>query len=294
MSESLRESAKVLVGDPTKLPQLRDALHAEAGRVIEAMTDPSFALGIAYSAEELARRAAAYEAIAADLAHAMTVVGYWGTPELGRVVAEVIGRLANAVDRSAGVNVWTDLVLYPALIAEYTAGLGAVTGGHEAFLAPVLISPFARQLQEWQPNVLALYPGAVIDERFAKDLPTMNGLQTPLSRRLFDVLRDKVDGLVFDDAAYEMVFDRFECLLGLVFADLTRGEGESVWAPVGRFSWRARYGGGIWIAVGAELDKQGERWPLLRGGAFDGSADRMRASATAYFTHAQKVANSRF
>ena len=79
-----------------------------------------------------------------------------------------------------------------------------------------------------------------------------------------------------------------------MFADLTRGEGESVWAPVGRFSWRARYGGGIWIAVGAELDKQGERWPLLRGGAFDGSADRMRASATAYFTHAQKVANSRF
>ena len=62
----------------------------------------------------------------------------------------------------------------------------------------MLISPFARQLQEWQPNVLTLYPGAVIYERFAKDLPTMNGLQTPLSRRLFDVLRDKVDGLVLD------------------------------------------------------------------------------------------------
>jgi hypothetical protein len=62
--------------------------------------------------------------------------------------------------------------------------------------------------------------------------------------------------------------------------------------------WQLRLAGhhreAIWIAIGAELDKQGERWPLLRGGAFDGSADRMRASATAYFAHAQKVAASRF
>ena len=294
MSESLLEQVKVLVGDPTKLPQLRDALHVEAGSAIEAMKDPSFALSAGYSAEELARRADAYEAIAADLAHAMAVVGFWGTLELGRVAAEVIGRLANAVDRSAGVNVWMDLVLYPALIVEYAAGLGAVAGGREAFLAPVLISPFVRQRQEWQPNVLTLYPGGVMDERVAKDLPDMARILTPLSRRLFGALRDKVDGLVFDDATYELVFDRFECLLGLVFADLARGDRESTWAPVGRFRWRARYGDGIWITIGAELEKQGDRWPLLRGGAFDGSADRMRASATAYFAHAQKVAASRF
>jgi len=143
-------------------------------------------------------------------------------------------------------------------------------------------------------GVLTLYPGGVMDERVAKDLPNMARLLTPLSRRLFGLIRDKAAGLVFDDRIYERAFDRFECLLGLVFADLARGDHESVWAPVGRFGWRARYGDGIWIAIGAELEKQGERWPLLRGGAFDGSAERMRASATAYFAHAQKVAASRF
>lgn len=294
MSESLLEQVKVLVGDPTKSPQLRDALHAEAGRAIEAMKDPSFALGAGYSTEELARRADAYEAIAADLACATAVVGFWGTPELGRVVAEVTSRLANAVDRSAGVNVWMQLVLYPALIVEYAAGLGAVAGGREAFLAPLLISPFVRQRQEWQSSVLVLYPGEVMDDRVGQELPNMARHYTPLSDHLFGVLRDKVDGIVFDDETYELAFDRFECLLGLVFADLARVDSESVWAPVGRFGWRARYRDGIWIAIGAELDKQGERWPLLRGGAFDGSADRMRASATAYFAHAQKVAASRF
>ncbi len=71
---------KALVGDPTKLPQLRDALHAESGRAIGAMRDPSFALRAGYSAEELARRADAHEAIAADLAYAMAVVGFPGHP----------------------------------------------------------------------------------------------------------------------------------------------------------------------------------------------------------------------
>lgn len=294
MSESLGEQVKALVGDPTMLPQLRDALHLGAGHAIEAMKDPSMALNLGYSAEELARRAEAYEVIAADLARATAVVGFWGTPELGRVVAEVVSKLANAIDRSAGVNVWTDLVLYPALIVEYASGLGAVMGGREAFLSPLLVSPFARQRQEWKPNVMVLHPGAVMDDRTGQQLPNMARRYTPLSDRLFDVLRDKFDGLVFDDATYELLFDRFECLLGLVFADLARGDGASVWAPVGRLGWRAHRREGIWIAIGAELDKQGERWPLLRGGAFDASADRMRASAAAYFTHAATVAGSRF
>jgi hypothetical protein len=294
MSESLLEQVRALVGNPTRLPELRDALQAEAGWAIDAMKDPSFALGAGYSAEELARRANAFEAIAAALAHAVAVVGFWGTPELGRVVAEVTSRLANAVDRSAGVQVWMSLALYPALIVEYAAGLGAVAGGREAFLAPLLISPFVRERQEWKPCVLVLNPGEVIDERIGQELPDMARRFTPVSDHLFEILRDAVDGLVFDDATYELVFDRFECLLGLVIADLIRGDSESVWAPVGRFGWRARYREGNWITIGAELDKQGERWPLLQGGAFDGSADRMRASATAYFAHAQKVAASRF
>ncbi len=70
------------------------------------------------------------------------------------MAAEVIGRLANAVDSSAGVNVWTDLVLYPALIVGNAAGLGAATGGREAFLAPVSISAFIRPRQEWKPRRL--------------------------------------------------------------------------------------------------------------------------------------------
>jgi hypothetical protein len=283
-----------IVGDPTKLPQLRDALQAEASRAVEAMKDPTFDLAAGYSVAELTRRADAYEPIAADLACAMAAMGFWGTPDLGRVAAEVIGRLANVADQSRGQDVWIDLALYPALIVEYAAGLGAVTSGREAFLAPLLISPFVRVRQEWKPNVLVLHPGGVMDQRIGQALPNMERHHTPVSDRLFGVLRDKVDGLVFDDATYERVFDRFECLLGLVFADLNRGNGESAWAPVGRFGWRAHYGVGNWVAIGAELDKQGERWPLLIGGAFDASADRMRASAMAYFAHAQRVAGSLF
>ena len=294
MSESLLEQVRALVGNPTRLPEFRDALQAEAARAVDEMKDPSFALGAGYSAEELTRRANAYEAIAADLAHAVAVVGFWGTPELGRVVAEVTGRLANAADRSAGLQVWMSLALYPALIVEYAAGLGAVAGGREAFLAPLLISPFVRERQERKPCVLILNPGEVLDQRIGQQLPDMARHFTPVSDRLFGILRDAVDGLVFDDATYELVFDRFECLLGLVVADLIRGDSESVWAPIGRFGSRARYREGNWIAIGAELEKRGERWPLLQGGAFDGSADQMRASATAYFAHAQKVAASRF
>ncbi|MGH2966301.1 MAG: hypothetical protein ACRDMH_13125 [Solirubrobacterales bacterium] len=225
------------VGDPTKLPQLRDALQADAGRAIEAMRDPGFDLATAYSATELARRADAYEAIATDLASAMAVMGFWGTHDMGRVAAEVVGRLANAVDQSRGQDIWLWLTRYPALIVEYAAGLGAVTSGREAFLAPLLTSPHMRipQRQEWRANVLVLHPGGVMEQRIGQALPGMERRHTPVSDRLFAALRDKLEGLLFDDASYEHVFDRFECLLGLVFYDVQRGDDGDRLGPGRRF-----------------------------------------------------------
>ncbi len=51
---------KNFAGDPAKWPALHDEIAAEAGRVIEAMRDESFATnGVAFSNEKLVRRVAA-------------------------------------------------------------------------------------------------------------------------------------------------------------------------------------------------------------------------------------------
>jgi len=77
------------------------------------------------------------------------------------------------------------------------------------------------------------------------------------------------------EAEYRKAFDHFEYLAALVFADYYEKEHPTygtVWVPLGRFaeSYRTLYPG-----VQAEIQRQGDQWPLLKSGVFDGSLDRL-------------------
>ena len=128
MNDELLGSVRELVADPTKAPALHALLQAETARVIEAMRDESFDAHAPDSNEELARRIATYEALIEDLARAAALIAYWSKTTDERLVPGVVSRLATALERDNGVNVWLDLYLYPAVLVLYGAGLGGVVG----------------------------------------------------------------------------------------------------------------------------------------------------------------------
>ena len=117
--------------------------------------------------------------------------------------------------------------------------------------------------------------------------------KTPVSDHLCEIVRPWVEELEPDQDSYERAFDRWEYLLGLAMFDLTRAAGRG-YAPVGRLSWRGDYGGGIEIALAAEIEAAGSDWPLLRGGLFGRAPARLGESVQGWNEHIGRVRGNRF
>jgi len=266
-------------------------VQAEAARVLEGSASSRYAPGDAYEDAALAERVASYEELTGNLARLLAFGARWGAPESIRIWPSVIGRMAS-IDRSAGVNVWLDLALYPALLLLYTAGIAAVSGQRHDNLGALLVSRVVLVREECEPIATAIYPQAAVDHRVAQRLPGLERRHTPLSDHLVEVLRPWLAELIPLEAEYERQFDRFEYLLGLVHFDLVRGDGGG-WAPVGRFSWRGKHRRTVDAEVGEELLST-DRHPLLGAGLFLGSRDRLQGSVEGYAAHVAAIRRSQF
>lgn len=282
---------KEIVADPRAVPSIHDLVHAEAARVLEGMAGAEYAPGDAYGDEALATRVAGYEELTAGLGKVLALGARWGSPESARIWPSVIGRIAS-VERSAGVKVWLELALYPALLSLYSAGIAALSGNRYDTLAALLASRVVQVREEWKPVAAAIYPQAAVEHRVAQRLPGLERRHTPLSDHLVEVLRPWFADLIPLEAEYERQFDGFEFVLGLVHFDLTRAESGG-WGPVGRFSWRGEYRRGEDTVIAEEL-LSGDRQPLLDAGLFLGSRERLKESVEGYVAHVAAMRRSQF
>jgi hypothetical protein len=82
--------------------------------------------------------------------------------------------------------------------------------------------------------------------------------------------------LLADDIHYREIFDRFEYLLFLICADyrIKRTDGRMSWGPPGCFAWRYDPERSMMQQINGEAAAEGENWPVLRVGLFDGSLER--------------------
>jgi hypothetical protein len=290
VTEEFLTRVKDLGGDPTKGPALRDVVAREASRAIDAMRGESFAAkGIGFSNEELVRRVAAYEGLVDDLGRAAALLGYWSHTVDPRLLSWLVQRLANAVDRGEGLIQWLNLIRYPAVLIVYAGGLGAVIGGREGLLGPLLTRSIIRENDGLKPAATHLTSDHVLSGDLPDRLWLPERRRTPMSDHLMEITRPWLEELEPDQIAFERAFDRYEFLAGLLMFDLTRGDSGRGWGPIGRFQWRSRYGGGITEEVGAELDANAVDWPLVRAGAFRGSGERAAESFRGYVEHLRQI-----
>ncbi|MFZ3354145.1 MAG: hypothetical protein WA268_25135 [Xanthobacteraceae bacterium] len=103
-----------------------------------------------------------------------------------------------------------------------------------------------------------------------KQLPGHERDFVPRSEHLFTTLRPILDEALYLGGSYDTLFDRFEILLALAFADIRDPTGEHVWGSPGRFSWKNRHSDNPMTRLIAEAREQGSDWPLLHVGFFGG------------------------
>lgn len=216
-----------------------------------------------------------FEAAGATLVALVVTMAYFADrDEHDRLLVDSLRRLTRRRRTFGGYDVWINLELYPALLALYALGLGALAQGR--------LTPFTAALTEItvpHPNgqmalAVGVSSGNVLNAQACNTIVAESNKthKTPVSDYLHNFLLELVSPVISSAGDYADTFDQLEYLLGVVSTD---AQG---WGTVGRFAWRDRY------------DRDGHRdqifdrytEQLLTGGLFEGQADNLDKARTSY------------
>jgi hypothetical protein len=258
--------------------RLHDLFHDEVARLEEQTTLTRMPVGgITMNRDEYLQRLGRYEAISEPLVALMATGAYWSDQEQRELLISILDRLASRwTEPMGGIGTLLELLDYPTVLALYGAGLGAVAGNQLETLAHLLGRLEVRRHGERIAFPLEMAVARVVDEGPLQPVSGNPRHYTPASDRLAEVLREPLRELIPNDGRFLEIFDRFEYLFSLAFADLSGRSGGPMWAPVGSFAWRNRRvrDGSLYQGVAEEVGREGGDWPFLHGPLFEQSSGR--------------------
>ncbi len=274
-------SAKVAVArmkrylaDPVHRISLHDLVTSETEKTYALLTGPRFSV----TAPSLTTLKT-YEETVEVMLRLLICGAYWSEPEHDELLLLSFKRIADQTSLGGHAN----LRLYPCLLLLYGAGIAALSRHNYRIVRSLfgLIVKYDGNRPE-ETVAAAIYDQAVLSRDLQKQV--LGNRQTPLSDRLFEVLRDPLREYLPGDAEYDQTFDWFEYLLCLCHCDgqVSRSELQqekikdskfTLWASVGRFGWKTRYEGEPNIMAETELIA-GPAYPekvadVLRAGFFE-------------------------
>jgi len=263
--------------------RLHDLFADEVARVERETSSDAFSVQV--GVEEPNRqtgvnRLERYEAICETLIALYAVTGYWGEPQHLSVLTDGLERLAGRwfLADAGGYTAWIALRQYPATLALYAAGLGALIADRLDTLAHLFGDVEFRRYDQRTPLLTLVAPSEVVEGEFLQPEGGRPQYYTPVNDRLCDVLRETLREFAGDDERWKQEFDRFEYFLSIAYADLRSGDAFS-WAPVGSYGWRRRRwdNGVLFAEIEDEARAAGDAWPFLQGPLFGGSLERFLA-----------------
>lgn len=277
-------SAKRYLAEDRYQIRLHDLVTEETERVYSTLTEANFPVnGVNFSIDELKRRLSRYEASLETLIALLATGCYWGTNNHRKLWVKVIERIGNSSVNRGGLNTWINLKLYPVLLLFYAANIVAIAAERYDTLENLFMVPKYTEDNSNTPLFLKLNPSGIIHK---DDMNTMlqKKFIIPVNEYIFELLRTPLRALLPDDVVYERTFDRFECLFALIYADLMKQQGSSIWGPVGRFAYKMKHNerNNPFKSIIAEAEQQKESWAPLKAGLFGGDYSRFEPTAEEY------------
>jgi hypothetical protein len=253
--------------------QLNDLVMEEANKVYKEFLGESFSPSEAFNEDRYKVRIQKYESIIEILLHLFINGCYWGEKNQEDLWARCLERVVVSPRiKDTFYEPWISLSRYPALLLLYAGGISSIVAGRYNNLAALLTKPKFYYENKYFPLILFLAPEEIINKTLAERIFNDIRAYTPVSNHLQQLLREPLKEFIPEDKQYEKYFDRFEYLFALVKADFHEKNDNEIWGPVGCFGWRKRTT--IIEEIELESKKEGDSWPPLRAGLFDGSYER--------------------
>ena len=284
------EAVKEYIPEPRYRIKLDNIVTSELRRILYETADEKFPVqSKSINNEDLIDRLNCYEEIIRRFQSMIALLSYWGSDEHLPILRKAMGRVADNDKRGGGKVVWLGLRWYPTMLLLYSGGIASIASGNYNNLATILTTKIgSRFSDDKKEEIIMPVVSADLDLQRTdiwKSIPRHERQYVPRSEYLFKVIQPVLDDLFFLGRSYESMYDRFEVLFALVYADLDYTEGARIWGPPGRFAWKhssIRPKESPFSEILKEAASQGENWPPLKAGLFSGSIERFEKISSEY------------
>jgi MinD-like ATPase involved in chromosome partitioning or flagellar assembly len=289
-SQKISDTIKKLLANPSERVRLHDFVSELLRETARRLDQQNFSTSGSVTSEEFAARIQRYEETISELLTATVLLARWASADQIYLLETIFERVAEFDKPGAGVVVWLRLSWYPILVLMYGAGIAALAGRNYPGLRAALLTPVYTRLpllnKEKAPIVLPTVLELTEIVGQFNSLPGMSQRRVPRSDHLYEILQPVMEDQFFLGRQYEELFDEFEVILALTFADLRDDDPrQHVWGPPGRFAWKERglfSQNPVFTRYVNQVEARGQDWDLLKFGFFRGTAERFAAVAEAY------------
>lgn len=291
------ETMKELLSEPSKRIKLDDFLQRNVKVFLEKIDLRNFPVqGVNVTNEEFVERIKKYEEASINLQQISVLLTKWGNSEQLGLLEKLITRIAEADKGSSGSVLWLNLSWYPIQLIMYSAGITAIAEQKYDALKIILKTPI-RLVPDVDGELLPINVRVATKlSEIHDNFKTISGHErhyAPRSEYLFKILQPMLEDLLFLGRSYESLFDRFELLSALSFADDYYKTGNTdAWGPIGRFGWKNRSpfkAENPVTELMEEAKKHKDDWKPLKSGFFNNSFSRFNEVFNAYKNRLDKL-----
>ncbi|MBI1939475.1 MAG: SIR2 family protein [Ignavibacteriales bacterium] len=274
-------TSKKYLSDSKYNINLHDLIFSETKKIIFDLSSGSFSAQGNFSQEEFLRRVSIYESKIEILLNTIITVSYWGNTSHLSYIIKCIESVANSNSIEGGLVVYINLKKYPALLLMYAAGISSLANNKYDYLKSILVDILVTFEHPHEPLVDKILTYTVMEKDVAVMLPGRNKQNyTPFNDYLASFFQPFFADYILDKNKFYSLFDKFEYVLALIYADITETGNYGFWAPAGSFGWRNRIyspDNTASIVFQKEMDKLKSEHPILKVGLFNGSMERLIA-----------------
>jgi hypothetical protein len=271
---------KDYLAEPRFRIKLDDLVNAAVRDTLRLTADDRFSPNAHITnGQEVAARLKEYEDAVRPLQAQVALLGKWATQDHLPTLANAIIRMSdNCVKSVGGSRLLLAMRWYPLSLLTYSAGIAALSvENYEAFAAvhTKRIDTLSRRRNDTSVPVILPIVDAMLEIAQANAwnlIPGQDRTHSPESDYMLKTLQPVLTESLFLGAGYEQLFDRYEILRAILYADLTGG-----WAPIGRWGMKHLHGMGdanAYTGLRAEAAEKKDQWGPLRVGLFGGSYAR--------------------
>jgi len=293
---SIGEQAKAFLAKPAERIHLDDLVIQCLRRTTRAISPANYPAQYRQGTsanEQFAERIKRYEYDVTDLETLAILLVKWADPEQLHLVEKIFSTLGEIDMPRAGTVGFMKLAWYPVACVMYAAGISAVAASRYDALHRCLFTPIiAAQSYEQETKPIIDHVVYAMNDLNFNALPGAERQYTPRSEHMFAALQPVIEDQLFVGRRYEEYFDRFEIILALSYGNMHTGLTSPFWGPPGRFAWKERNDISRQKPFSTFVEQakaQGQKWPALKAGFFNGSAARFAEVADGYAQLIQRL-----